>query len=265
MCRDCGCQQGNARAWAHDHGHHHDHDHDHGSGAARRRIDLETRVLAHNDAAAADNRRRLEQRGVVAVNLISSPGSGKTTLLERTLERLEGELSCAVIAGDQQTDNDARRLEGRGARVRQIETGSACHLDASQVGRVLDEALGDDTRLLLIENVGNLVCPAAFDLGERHRVTLLSVTEGEDKPLKYPLPFHDADVVLITKVDLLPYLDWDRQACHRALEKVGFSGRRIELSARTGEGLDAWVEWLAALAPVSAPTAGPARGRASET
>ena len=270
MCKDCGCQQGNARAWdesgdrdaaaggreqdqGHSHQHHHHHDH---HGASPRRVEVETRVLARNDEAAANNRRRLEQRGVVALNLISSPGSGKTTLLERTLELLEGRMSCAVIAGDQQTDNDARRLAGRGARVRQIETGSACHLDASQIAAVLDAVCEDDTRLLLIENVGNLVCPAAFDLGEHRRVTLLSVTEGEDKPLKYPLPFHDADLVLITKTDLLPHLDWDRRACHAALGQVGFGGRLIEVSARSGEGLDEWIEWLTAVAaegPVNCP------------
>ncbi|RMF74524.1 MAG: hydrogenase accessory protein HypB [Acidobacteria bacterium] len=268
----------------HHHHHHHDHDHDHdhehehdaprvvhvhlpagaevhlhiGSGPPRvvrdaadsgparaaRRVALEQDVLAENDRIAAANRELLARHGAVALNLISSPGSGKTTLLERTLERLAGEIDLGVIVGDQQTDNDARRLAGRGAPVEQIETRSACHLDARRVAAPLQRMLDAGARLILVENVGNLVCPAAFDLGERFKVALLSVVEGEDKPLKYPVLFHDAPVVVITKLDLAARAGWDREACHRAIRAVNPDARILELAARDGTGLDAWCDLL---------------------
>ncbi len=192
---------------------------------------------------------RLRELGVVALNLISSPGSGKTRLLERTLEALRGRVSCAVITGDQQTDNDARRLRGKGAPVVQIETLSSCHLNAEQVGRELDRVLEEGVRLLFIENVGNLVCPAAFDLGESLRIALLSTTEGEDKPVKYPVLFHAADATIITKIDLVPHLEWDREACLHSLAIVQKQGRVFELSAQTGVGMDTWLDWLVSLVP----------------
>ncbi len=299
MCRDCGCEEGNARAYFHDHEHDHSHRHDRGSlhphgseahshahghtvfqgselhlpaggegvqihihhhyygadqGAAapratgeRRRVEVESAVLAKNDAVAAENRAWLAEHGVQTINLISSPGSGKTLLLEKTLEALAGEMPCGVIVGDQQTDNDARRLDHPGVRVRQIETRSACHLGAEQVARHLGEVVGDGLRLLFIENVGNLVCPAAFDLGELHKIALLSVTEGEDKPVKYPLLFHDAPVVVITKTDLVPHLDWDREACLASIRTVRPDARIIELSARSGNGMGEWFDYLRSL------------------
>jgi hydrogenase nickel incorporation protein HypB len=293
MCKDCGCEEGNARAFfeggatdgrqeclphsyehehhhaneahvhvhvhvlvdgataGHDHVHVHTHDHDHAPEEAPepvasrpRTVVIEERVLAKNDQAAAANRAWLAGRGVLAVNLISSPGSGKTELLVQTLQRLHGRLASAVIVGDQQTDNDARRLQGHGAPVRQIETGAACHLNASQVGAVLPEVVGEGVRLLFVENVGNLVCPAAFDLGEHFKIAVLSVTEGEDKPLKYPVLFSDAPVVVVTKVDLLPHLDVSLDALRANLKRVRPDVTIFELSAKTGQGLDVWIEYL---------------------
>jgi hydrogenase nickel incorporation protein HypB len=214
---------------------------------SKRRIELETRVLERNDREARRNREWLDARGVVAVNLISSPGSGKTLLLERTLEMLRGVVGCAVITGDQSTDNDARRLAGKGAPVVQIETRASCHLNAEQVGAQLERVVTDGVRLLVIENVGNLVCPAAFDLGEHCKIALLSVTEGEDKPLKYPVLFHDAPVCVITKTDLLPHLEYDIARCRGALRGVRPDVTLFELSARTGEGMKAWIEYLKGL------------------
>ncbi|MCC6159663.1 MAG: hydrogenase nickel incorporation protein HypB [Deltaproteobacteria bacterium] len=274
MCRDCGCEQGNERAYFHghadahgnDHGHAHDHPHahghdhahDHGNGNGldhhreegddRHRIDVEMRVLAHNDHLAAHNREWLDARGVFAVNLISSPGSGKTLLLERTLERMARHVACAVVVGDQQTDNDARRLAGKGAPVRQIETKSSCHLDAERVGGVLPEVVTEGTRLLFIENVGNLVCPAAFELGEHFKIALLSVAEGEDKPIKYPVLFSRSPVVVLTKMDLLPHLDFDMARCRRNIRTVRPDAKIFELSARTGEGMESWTDYLFELA-----------------
>jgi hydrogenase nickel incorporation protein HypB len=222
----------------------HEHSHPVGEGVTKRRIELETRVLERNDRVALRNREWLDARGVVAVNLISSPGSGKTLLLERTLEMLRGVVGCAVITGDQSTDNDARRLAGKGAPVAQIETRASCHLNAEQVGAQLERVVTDGVRLLVIENVGNLVCPAAFDLGEHQKIALLSVAEGEDKPLKYPVLFHDAPVCVITKIDLLPHLEYDIARCREALRGVRPDVTLFELSARTGEGMKAWIEYL---------------------
>lgn len=201
-------------------------------------------MLLENDEKADANRAWLAAHGVVAINIISSPGSGKTFLLERTLERLRGRVPCAVITGDQQTDNDARRLQGKGAEVRQIETVSACHLDAARVGQLLPEVAGGGVKLLFIENVGNLVCPAAFDLGEHFKVALLSTTEGEDKPVKYPALFGMAPVVVLTKMDLAPHLDWNLSACREYLRKIHPGVFIFELSAKTGLGMDRWIEYL---------------------
>ena len=259
MCKNCGC--GGETPAAHDHKHPHDHDgdvphdHDHHHGPEHtpdhdhvhgrpRRVELEQNVLARNDAMAAQNRTWLAERAVTAINLISSPGAGKTLLLERTLERLRGDIACAVIAGDQQTDHDARRLSGKGATVHQIETLNACHLDAGRVSEALPRVIRDGTRLLFIENVGNLVCPAAFDLGETFKVALLSTAEGEDKPVKYPTLFANAQVVVITKMDLASHLDWDLALCRRYVQQVHPGVYVFELSARTGEGMDAWIDYL---------------------
>jgi hydrogenase nickel incorporation protein HypB len=237
---------------AHEHPHAHPHDfphahpHEHVSGVTSetRTVEIQQKILSRNDEQAERNRAWLKEHGVVAVNLISSPGTGKTYLLERTLEGLRGKVSCAVITGDQRTDNDARRLQGKGAQVRQIETINACHLDAEQVGRLLPEIAGDGVKLLFIENVGNLVCPAAFDLGETFKIALLSTTEGEDKPVKYPTLFSTAPVAVLTKMDLVPHLDWDVAACRSNLRQVRPGVFIFELSAKTGIGMDAWLDYL---------------------
>jgi len=232
------------------HPHDHDHDHEHLSESkalASREIVLESRVLARNDEFAELNRTLLKDRGCVAINFISSPGSGKTLLLEKTLEGLADRVKCAVIAGDQQTDNDAVRLRSKGAPVLQIETGSSCHLNAEQVGEAIRQVLQEDTRLLFIENVGNLVCPAAFDLGENYKVVLLSVPEGEDKPLKYPVIFHDATASVITKCDLLEHLDVDMDKYRDSLGRIHPGGRTFELSALTGDGMEGWLSYLESL------------------
>ncbi|MBF0624429.1 MAG: hydrogenase nickel incorporation protein HypB [Magnetococcales bacterium] len=242
MCETCGCS---ADAHAHPHPHPHPEEDD----GRTRTLAVAQRVLAENDRLAAANRRWLAERSIPAVNLISAPGAGKTRLLERTLEGLRGRLPCAVIVGDVQTDTDARRLQGRGAPVWQIETLDACHLDAQRIARILPRAVPEGTRLLLVENVGNLVCPAAFDLGETLKVALLSVTEGEDKPLKYPTLFHRAPVVVITKTDLIPHLSWNAELCRDNILRVRPDARILSLSAQTGAGLESWLQFLTGLRP----------------
>ena len=259
MCKDCGCETANhhhnhstAPGWhVHADGTAHTHHDDHAHAAATQQhtriVSVEEKILAHNDALAAANRAWLQERGVVAINLISSPGSGKTFLLEKTLELLNGRVPCAVIAGDQQTDRDAQRLAGKGAPVRQIETGSSCHLNAEQISHVLPDIVTPGIRLLFIENVGNLVCPAAFDLGEHCKVALLSVTEGEDKPLKYPSLFTTASVVALTKTDLLPHLPFDLKQCRANVRRMRPGVFVFELSALTGVGMEAWINYLISL------------------
>jgi len=254
MCKECGCG-GEEIVHYHDghvHAHKHFHEHPHGhpvtADAEVRTVALQQKILSRNDEQAERNREWLKEHGVVAVNLISSPGTGKTLLLERTLEGLRGKVPCAVITGDQRTDNDARRLQGKGAPVRQIETINGCHLDAEQVGGLLPEIAGNGVKLLFIENVGNLVCPSAFDLGESFKIALLSTTEGEDKPVKYPTLFSAAPVVVLTKMDLVPYLDWDAAACRSCLRHVRPGVYIFELSAKTGLGMEAWLDYLVKLA-----------------
>ncbi len=251
MCKDCGCGDAN-HAHGHRHvdtegreywhTHEHDQEHEHG-----RTIVVEKDVLSRNDAIARDNRQWLDARRITAFNLMSSPGAGKTALLEKTLAMLPHGLHPAVLVGDQETDLDARRLRAAGERVKQINTYSSCHLDAAMIARELGTFVDEHANLLLIENVGNLVCPASFDLGEHVRVAVLSVTEGEDKPVKYPVLFSSADAVVITKTDLIPHLDWNREQCHACIRKSGSRARIIELSARTGEGMDAWIRYLQAM------------------
>jgi hydrogenase nickel incorporation protein HypB len=250
MCATCGCDdEASVRVVGpdgvrhhdheHEHGHEHGHEHEHG-----RTVVLQQKVLAKNDSLAAANRAWLAERGILAVNLMSSPGAGKTTLLERTARDVGGELGLAVIEGDQETTLDAARIEAAGCPVAQINTGAGCHLDASMVAAGL-RALGPRPgSLLVIENVGNLVCPALFDLGEAARVVISSVTEGADKPAKYPQMFRDADLVLLSKVDLLPYLDFDTTRHATDLGRIGPRTRVLPVSATTGEGLPAWYDWL---------------------
>jgi hydrogenase nickel incorporation protein HypB len=208
------------------------------------RVPLERKVLNENDRLAAGLRERFRARGVRCVNLISSPGSGKTALLEATLQRLGGAARVAVLTGDIQTDNDARRLARFGFPVRQITTGGTCHLDAGMVTRALAEWQIELPELLFIENVGNLVCPTAYDLGEETRVVLLSVTEGEDKPLKYPATFHHADAMVLTKIDLLPYVPFDLAAARENARRMNPGVRILEVSSRTGAGMETWLDMV---------------------
>jgi len=212
-------------------------------------VRIERNILGKNAALAAVNRARLQELGVLALNLVSSPGSGKTTLLVETVTALRTQqpvaTPVAVIEGDQQTSNDADRIRATGAPAVQINTGKGCHLDAHMVGHALERLDLSQGGVLFIENVGNLVCPAAFDLGEAHKVVVLSVTEGEDKPLKYPDMFAAADLMLLTKIDLLPHLDFDVAACLANARRVNPRLEMLTLSSRSGEGMAGWLGWLA--------------------
>lgn len=265
MCTTCGCGAGEMtvegkaphhHGHEHDHGHHHHHGHthDYGQGPAHahapglsqaRMVEIEENILAKNDEYAAANRAALAGAGTLALNLVSSPGSGKTTLLTATLSRLSGKERLAVIEGDQQTANDAERIRETGVPAIQVNTGKGCHLDAHMVGHAL-EHLDLQGGVLFIENVGNLVCPAGFDLGEAHKVVILSVTEGEDKPLKYPDMFHASDLMVLTKTDLLPYLDFDVEACIANARRINPRIKVLKVSAKSGEGLEGWLGWIAA-------------------
>jgi hydrogenase nickel incorporation protein HypB len=250
-------------------GHHHLH---FGEGPARAHVPgmsqgemlrIERDILGKNDRLAAANRAALAAHGILALNLVSSPGAGKTALLVSTLEKLAGHVPAAVIEGDQQTEFDAERIRATGVTALQINTGKGCHLDADMIARALPRLALADGGLLFIENVGNLVCPAAFDLGEAHKVVILSVTEGEDKPLKYPGMFAAADLMLLNKVDLLPYLHFDVQRAIDYALRVNPRLQLIQTSASSGEGLDAWLAWLEArLADARRSGAQPAATRA---
>ena len=216
---------------------------------AIRAVDVRVPLLEKNDILAERNRGYFLGRGLTALNLVSSPGAGKTTLLERTLDEFGRDTRCAVLVGDLETDNDARRLNRPHAPVAQITTGCTCHLDASMIARGVEALDLDGVKVLFIENVGNLVCPASFDLGEQVRVVLLATTEGEDKPLKYPPIFKSAHVVLLTKVDVVEALGFDRAAAVDNIRKIAPQARLIELSARTGEGLNEWYDFLRSVTP----------------
>ena len=210
-----------------------------------RLVAVERDILSKNDVYAGGNRKTLAGRGILALNLVSSPGSGKTTLLTKTIEMLKGGVPVAVIEGDQQTSFDAERIRATGVPAIQINTGKGCHLDAQMVGDAMERLDLEENSLLLIENVGNLVCPASFDLGEACKVAILSVTEGEDKPLKYPDMFHAASVMILNKIDLLPYLDFDVEKCIGYAKRVNPDIRIMRLSAKTGEGMSGWLDWIA--------------------
>jgi hydrogenase nickel incorporation protein HypB len=264
---------GHGHGHDHNHGHHHHHGHDHhhshdhphpqppgdadridfGGGIAgvhvaglpqSRVVQIERDILSKNDDHARHNRARFAAAGTFVLNLVSSPGSGKTTLLVRTIDALKEQYPIAVIEGDQQTANDAERIRATGARAIQINTGKGCHLDAHMVGNALDQLPRHSGGLLFIENVGNLVCPAAFDLGEAHKVVVLSVTEGEDKPLKYPNIFAAADLMLLNKIDLLPHLDFDLASTIEYARRVNPKIEVLTVSAKTGEGLAAFFAWI---------------------
>lgn len=254
MCATCGCNQPEEgvaillpgeenvkEESAHPHEHHHDHHHDHGQA---RQVSLEQNVLQQNNLLAERNRGYLAARNVLALNLVSSPGSGKTTLLEVTLKKLKDQLPVAVIEGDQQTMQDAKRLEAIGVPVVQVNTGQGCHLDAHMVLHAIQKLNIAQNSMLFIENVGNLVCPAMFDLGESKRVVIISVTEGADKPLKYPYMFESSDVCIINKTDLLPYVYFDISQFKLFAQRINPELTFIELSATKGTGVDAWQDWL---------------------
>lgn len=207
-------------------------------------VDLHQRILKANDGAARHNREHFDQRGLVAINLMGSPGSGKTALLEATAKASAGRFKLAALSGDLATDHDGERLRAAGIPAATITTGSACHLDAAMVHHALHDLDCQGRDLLFVENVGNLVCPAVYDLGQHANVVALAVTEGEDKPLKYPVMFRGADLVVLTKADLLPYLEVRLSAFKEALAKVMPAPAPILLSARTGEGLEDWLSWL---------------------
>jgi len=252
MCATCGCGHDDTTITAlsasgHDHTHPHDHPHDHAHPATET-ISLEQKVLAKNDLVAEHNRQWLAERAILALNVTSSPGAGKTTLLERTIRDLGADRPIAVIEGDQETLLDAERIQAAGARAVQVNTGAGCHLDADMVHRALHALNPEPDSFLFIENVGNLVCPAEFRVGEDARVMVCSVTEGEDKPLKYPLMFRTCELVLINKVDLLPHLEFDLEKLLYNIDQVHPDVERLLVSARTGEGIDAWRDWLLRIA-----------------
>ncbi len=233
-----------AHGHTHDYDHAHDHDHDRVAPHAHREVEVHQSIFAANDRIAERNRGFFNALNLLVMNVVSSPGSGKTTLLQKTIEALGTDARVGVVVGDLETDNDARRLRTTGAPVVQISTGTLCHLDATMVARAVATMDLKALNVLAIENVGNLVCPAEFDLGEDLRVTLLSVTEGEDKPLKYPPMFRNADVVLLTKTDLAPHVDFDRAAALANIRRVSPAAAVFEISAKSGDGMAAWCDFL---------------------
>ena len=268
MCSTCGCGQpddivkitvpGENEAdnhhthpgplHSHDHHHDHDHDHDHHHGHDHsfesREIKLEQDILYQNNLLAERNRGFFMAKNIVAINLVSSPGSGKTTLLEKTIRMLDSAISLSIIEGDQQTSNDANRIAATGAKVVQINTGKGCHLDAHMILHAIEKLKPEQNSMLFIENVGNLVCPSMFDLGEKWRVVIMSVTEGDDKPVKYPDMFHTSQVCIINKMDLLPYVDFDIEKAKDYARKVNPEIIFLEVSATKGDGMEDWIRWI---------------------
>jgi len=227
MCTTCGC--GNTT---------------HQHPEQQRLISLEQDILATNDHYARHNREYFQAHNIKCINLLSSPGSGKTTILEKSLQALAKRCPIAVIEGDQQTDRDAQRIAATGVAVKQINTGKVCHLDGHMIGHAITDIHPQDNSLLFIENVGNLVCPSLFDLGENYRAVILSITEGEDKPLKYPHMFQRADVIVINKMDLLPHLEFDLEQCIAYIRQVNPKATILQVSAKTDKGLMPWIQWL---------------------
>ena len=271
MCNTCGCASGNLKIEGdehhhhhhdhdheHEHDHHHEHNHDidynklparnHNPGMSQARmIEIEENILAKNDAYAAQNRELFKAKGILALNLVSSPGSGKTSLLVETIKALQEKFQVSVIEGDQQTTNDADRIRETGVKAIQVNTGKGCHLDGHMVGHAVEHLNPEDGSILFIENVGNLVCPAAFDLGEAAKIAVLSVTEGEDKPLKYPDMFAASKIMILNKIDLLPHLDFDVDACINNAKRINPEIKVIQVSAKTREGFDEWLGLLESL------------------
>lgn len=261
MCTTCGCNQpeeavtihthaeGHAHEHhehGHEHHHHHGHEHghDHHHHGEKTVIELEQDILQKNNLLAERNRGYFDAKNILALNLVSSPGSGKTALLERTIRDIGTEMPVFVIEGDQQTMNDADRIAATGAPVVQINTGKGCHLDSDMINKALKKLNPAEGAVVMIENVGNLVCPAMFDLGETARVVIMSVTEGDDKPIKYPDMFHSAHLCIINKTDLLPYVPFDVEKAKAYARQVNHHLSFIEVSAYTGEGMEAWYKWL---------------------
>lgn len=254
MCKDCGCSvvgeigihsDAHSHNHNHDHAHHHDHDHHHEHHEnGNRTVAIAQSILDKNDRLAERNRGYFMAKEMVVLNVLSSPGSGKTAFIERTLTDLGNRIPSAVIVGDLETDNDAQRLRRSGVQVVQITTGTVCHLEADMVARAMAEINLDEVKLLIIENVGNLVCPAAYDLGENLRVALLSVTEGEDKPLKYPTLYKTAHVVIINKIDIAEAVGFDRELALTNIQRVVPQAIIFEVSARTSAGMEQWYSFL---------------------
>ena len=248
MCTTCGCGSDHPHTHTHrdengnlvTHTHHHDHDHEH-----ERVVSVEEDILSRNNSVAAENRKDFREHRILALNFVSSPGSGKTELLCTTIRR-STDMPIAVIEGDQQTSQDADRIRQTGAPAHQINTGKGCHLDAEMVRHAVAHLKPADGSVLFIENVGNLVCPAEFDLGEAHKVVILSVTEGDDKPLKYPDMFRVSDLMIINKVDLLPYVKFDIERCEEYARRVNPKIQILRVSATTGDGVDKLIDWLKA-------------------
>ncbi len=252
MCGTCGCGDDNHITYSipgksgHHHGdehHHHNENHDHTHHVSKE-IQLEIDVLAKNNLKAEHNRGYFEALNIIALNLVSSPGSGKTSLLEKTIKELRNELDFYIIEGDQQTSNDADRIHEAGAPVIQVNTGNGCHLDAEMVNTATKQLKPATNSILFIENVGNLVCPSMFDLGESTRVVIISTTEGDDKPIKYPTMFQTAQLCIINKTDLLPYVDFDVEKAKEYALRVNHNLEFITVSVKTGEGMDSWYQWL---------------------
>lgn len=233
MCATCGCDS-----------HSHQHDHDHSHSHSKTIVEVEKDVLYENNMLAQRNRGYFDAKNILALNLVSSPGSGKTSLLERTLTDLKDQFTCYVIEGDQQTSRDADRIHATGTKVAQINTGKGCHLDAHMVLHAIQGMKPAENSILFIENVGNLVCPAMFDLGEKERVVIISVTEGDDKPIKYPDMFHTSTLCIINKIDLLPYVPFSLDKCKEYARQVNPKLQFIEVSCTSGEGLTGWYQWL---------------------
>jgi len=269
MCTTCGCSsdengvkilhveqnhehnhshehQDHTHEHSHSHGHEHSHSHTHEHSHSHEKtvIELERDILQKNNLMAERNRGYLEAKNILALNLVSSPGSGKTSVLETTLKALNKEINCYVVEGDQQTTQDAKRIAETGVPVLQINTGKGCHLDADMVQKAIKEFNPEHNSILFIENVGNLVCPAMFDLGEKNRVVIMSTTEGEDKPIKYPNMFESSQICLINKIDLLPYLNFDLEKAKDYALQVNPNLQFIEVSATTGQGMENWYDWL---------------------
>jgi hydrogenase nickel incorporation protein HypB len=242
MCATCGCSS--------DQHHHHLNGDPHHHHDQKTVIDVERDILNQNNLLAERNRGYFDAKNILCLNLVSSPGSGKTSLLEKTLTDLKGELDFVVIEGDQQTTNDADRIYATGTKVTQINTGKGCHLDSHMIFHALQGLKPKENSILFIENVGNLVCPAMFDLGEKERVVIMSVTEGDDKPLKYPDMFHTSTLCIINKTDLLPYVPFDINKAKENAKKVNHKLEIIEVSCTSGEGLSQWYDWLKSKVPV---------------